>query len=604
MKLVYRCILISATLCLSFSSISQLRSARQLIDRAYLYDYPEGYVILKDGTKIEGTFSKVNSSNLRITDGYPTTYNLNHQSILEIGSSMKVPKRNAALRWYSWKKKEVAQSVYGLVGGTDEKSTSSEFQDGYILLRNGEKIEGLISIEGRYTYGSFALSSASLYIDKKNSKKYSFEEIEAYGRHIPLNTSPYYTWEMKLGLVGGKKSKTKPTPGWIELKDGTMKSGELMVIYERIVGPKKPPEGNVQPPKDFKISWYPLEFEIDGEEEPFPASDVAAYGLDLIMTDITLPDESNYQASGIFVKRKPGNTEGIVDKFIEKMNFHPGFVIDSDGTKHEGKVAYWPGPDVYRGVYLEPATGEKLMVFYDDKIKESEQNIATLDIEDYESFDDLTSKKVIVKVNGHIVDLAGNEIKGNITLNEYGGWWARSIDFMTTEGDAMVFGGNNERIKYFVLNTDSTDTWFVQRKSVFVKASKTGKSLIYLDNPFPETLSGAGRFVSGLVGSAAGALANSDLDVELDKDPHQGAREMFEDMPTNEFFQVTEEKIIYIPKSNESIVMAKKGLYGVNILLNGCHDYHSLDKKTKKSMVSMEKFEEVFQYLDDCYTKQ
>lgn len=198
---------------------------------------------------------------------------------------------------------------------------------------------------------------------------------------------------------------------------------------------------------------------------------------------IDMDDVFAYGITGLTINMLTNNLDKSYS--AEEMNFHPGSVTTKDGKKLEGYVAYFPDPGNYYGVYVASKFDEPVTILNMKEIDKVVQDIALI-----EAFDPGGAVASGVKtggttnsaINGYVVGLDGIKYEGTVTLTGDKGFWCAGVDFTDKDNQASKFGGANKQIAYCVIG----DNLYVQHESVFMKAEKMGAPLAIYNNPYPD----------------------------------------------------------------------------------------------------------------------
>lgn len=129
-----------------------------------------------------------------------------------------------------------AQANESPAGAYQWKKGKTEFQDGYVILKSGKRMDGKISLIG-------SPSAVTEIAYKGDGKELNFPaaSLRAYGlinvnpnaststSNVPVNESPESMYEWRsMGIVMGKEiHHSVPRQGYMVLKDGTRYEGEL-----------------------------------------------------------------------------------------------------------------------------------------------------------------------------------------------------------------------------------------------------------------------------------------------------------------------------------------------------------------------------------------
>ncbi|UXX79336.1 hypothetical protein N7E81_18445 [Reichenbachiella carrageenanivorans] len=426
----------------------------------YFDDYEQGYVVLRDGNKIEGTVSikqYEKQNKMDVTDASGTKYKFNVRSLKEWGLSINIPENKSPLSYYDWK--------------NDKRKQNSEPERGFVQLNSGETLEGKILIEGESSDSPlagnnfFAIESLTFVDESGIEKEYLRKDIKAFGRILPWDLAPKHLIMSGSAEIMGK-TKTKKTPGFVITNEGERIEGDIQLVVKNSMK------------VDSKIKSDLIDeiyIDVDGSTQKLGLDDIYAYGL----TDLTINKITNNQD---------------IKYTIEEMNFHPGTLKTKDGNTKKGYLAYFPTPGNYYGVYFAENLNAQVDIVPFSEIADATQEISLIEAFSGYGMDMPTSKNT--NTNGYIVDLSGRKYNGTISLVNDNDWWAKSINFVDEDNNKISYGGNEAQpITYFVLD----GTMYVQNKDVFVKTEGTQSPLTLLNNPYVDNSNKLGNMAMGMV---------------------------------------------------------------------------------------------------------
>lgn len=575
----------------------------------YFDDFDNGFVELRDGTKINGKISIKNyekDGRISVTSADGEKYKFDVRSLSVWGLNINIPKNYSPLTYYDWK--------------NQKRKETKEPERGFVILTNGETKQGKIQIEGRSSDSPLAAENyfaieALTYVDKSgNATKYEREQIKGFGRVLPWALTPSELFQWQKGEAMGRR-KTKHQPGYLVMNDGTKVEGEMQLVVKNKLprtkggddmGMASMAAGN-EPRNDDKIRSSivdEIQFRRDGKDEKISLDDVFAYGL----KDVTIDMLTN---------------NGDRAYLIEEMNFHPGSVTTNDGTKRDGFLAYFPAPDNYYGVYFATKRNEPVTTIELKNIKSITQEISLIG-----AFGE-DEPKGNTNINGYIIALDGRQYDGTISLVDDNDWWTRAITFTDKEGNTINYGGENGMIAYFVKD----DTMYAQEGSIFVKAEQLASPLALYTNPFPDNSTALGRFamaqatniVAGVAATAAAGAtwgAQSKYGISTKGLEINGKKSEGLDFGGDVGTAVGDGVMQMISKGSGKEKLPSKAKRGeqlkvINIntgetvnadettwemMLEGCKEFLSLDNKSQKAMIKGDN-REVVAYLNKCYSK-
>lgn len=426
---------------------SQLRSPRSATPFPYFDDYKDGYVVLRDGNRIDGNISMKDfekDDNIIITDKQGNKYSIDPQSLKDFGLNMQLPVSVSQLDYYEW--------------NNLKKRENKDPERGFVTLTSGETKTGKIKIEGSssdsYLAGKnyFALDKLTFY-DKDGTKtEYKKEQVKEYGKIFPWAFAPYSSFAWNSSMAFGRR-KTKAMNGYVITNDGRRVEGNMKLSAMTINDNRG---GYINGPVVEII------FEREGKDEKIDIDDVFAFGL----TGATINSLTNNMSTS-YVN--------------EEMNFHPGSVTTSDGKKREGLVAYFPTAGNYYGVYFATKPDEPVTIIAMKDITDVQQDISLV-----EAFDDGTAEKTTnTNINGYVIGLDGNKYEGTLALIDDHGFWCRGIDFTNKDNKKQKFGGNDAGMAYAMVNGNV----YVEHDRFLMKAVKNSYPLILFNNPHPDNTS-------------------------------------------------------------------------------------------------------------------
>jgi hypothetical protein len=570
-----------------------MNRAYSLSPQAYYEKYDEGFIVLRDGSKIEGKIEKGAKISVTTKDGNKLKIDL--YSIHHYGLNIHIPQNYSPMSYYDW-----------------SSTGTKKSQRGFAKLKSGEILDGKIRITGnRFSSEDFLVET--LYFTDATGKEtaYTREQLKGYGRILPWSLTPYDAWQWSMGFEAGDVifSKAK-LPGFVVLPNGKRVEGEIQVTSK---------EGN----KDV-AAVDQITIKHDGIKEKFSPDDVLAFGL----SNMTINSITN---------------KGKITYPLEEMNFHEGSVTTKDGKEMKGWVAYQPKPNAYYGVFFATAKDQPITIIPNDQLQLVDQNIATI-----EAYDDgsitpvkVDAAKVNTNINGHIITLGGIIIEGTVKITEDNDWWVKGMDFVNKEGVAMTFGGTNKPISCFV--TDGKI--YIQYENIFVKGEVMAAPLTLYSDPFPPKVGGVGgdllSFMSQDISNVAGAKVssgvlaqqirhNNDMKVTVNKngqDTELSGTELAYDVGAGTsnimntgILKLTgnstvpvkgtrkDEYFIYDIRTAENTrVIYEAGspmaFNHMEVFLEGCLDFYSLTKDEQKVLLDKKNYVGAIEYLNKCYTK-
>lgn len=568
----------------------------------YFDDFDKGFIVLRDGSKIEGELSIKNyekDGRISITSNDGKKYKFDVKSIDIWGLDINIPINYSPLSYYDWK--------------NQKRKENKEPERGFVILTSGETLQGRIQIEGRSSDSPLAAENyfaieTLTFVDKTGkTTQYKREQIKGFGRVLPWSLTPSELFEWQRGEAMGRR-KTKHATGYVIMNDGRKIEGEMQLVVKN-----KLPRTKSSGADDFMMGREPenldktrsdivdeIHFTRDGRDEKIDLDDVFAYGL-----------------SGVTINKLTNN--GDRSYLIEEMNFHPGSVTTQDGKTMKGFVAWFPSPGNYYGVYFATQKDEPVVCIQMKDIRDVTQDISIID-----AFDMGDDMPVAKPANGYIVAVDGTEYKGHIALVDDNEWWVRSIEFTDEDGNRVNYGGDNEGIAYCVKDGEM----YIQHESVFVKGDRMAAPLALYTNPYPDNSTALGRFAmstvqgavsSGISRATWGAQMKHGISargVEINGRKSEGADFAYNvgDAAADNLMQMiskatrAKEKLPSKAKRGEQLMIvnintgevAPSDADNLEILLEGCSSFLSLDSKSQKAMIKSGNTP-VVDYLNKCY---
>lgn len=585
---------IQAQQSLSESRYEGMNRAYSLSPIAYYEKFDDGYIVLRDGSKIEGKIEKLDQK-VSVTTKDGKKFKISLYSIHHYGLNLHIPQNYSPLSYYTWNGKGTAKP-----------------ERGFAILKSGETLDGKIRMTGDKFSGTDFLVETLYFTDASGKETaYTRDQLKGYGRILPWALSPYEVWQWSLAVVNGAV-KSKAKPGFVMLTSGKRIDGEIQISA-------------LVDNKDLEFVDQ-ISITHDGKKEKINVDDVLAFGLDNMTINAMTKNRS-------------------VTYPLEEMNFHEGSVVTKDGKEIKGFVAYQPKPKAYYGVYFATGLDQPITIIPNDQLQRVDQNIVTI-----EAFDDgsaapvnaATDKaNVNTNINGYIISLDGAISEGTVKITEDNEWWANGMDFVNKEGVATTFGGTNKPISCFV--TDNKI--YVQYENIFVKGETMAGPLTIYSDPFPPKVGGIGgdvlNFMSQDVSNAVGAQVSSGVlaqQLRYNKDIHAtvtqngqetdlsglGAAYYVGQSTSNALntgiLKLTENKTVPVKGSrkdeyfiydirtaeNTRVIYeagSPEALNHMEVFLEGCLDFYALTNDEQKVLLDKKNYVGAIQYLNTCYTK-
>lgn len=483
-KWTTRLLLVAATFLSHDSKSQDLRPGFSLTPLPFFNDYEEGFVVLRDGSQIDGIidlkdYEKTGSRIvMKSKDG--KKYSLSVYSMKYFGLNIKVPRNMSPLHFYDWK--------------TEKRKETRGPERGFAVLASGETLDGKIHVEGKtsdspWAAGNYFAIETLSYMDKSGKiTPYTRDQVKSFGRILPWELSPQEMWQWQ-AMVSLGKQKTKFQPGFLIMSDGKRVEGDMqLVVKNKMSRSSAEYGGQTIRPKTYSDLVDEIYFKRDGKDEKISLDDVFAYGI----ANMTINTLTN-KGARLYLK--------------EEMNFHDGSVTTKAGKKLEGFVAYRPYASNYYGIYYAAKPDDPITMIPRDEIQEVIQNISLL-----EAFDDGTGSGTAPKpntnMNGYVIQTDGVKFEGTVKLVEDNEWWVRSIEFIDKDGNVVKYGDTNPAISCFSIN----GTVYVQSENVFVKTEMSPAPFTMFLNPYPPKGSFGAMMLNEVVSTAVGMAAGEALE--------------------------------------------------------------------------------------------
>jgi len=591
----------------------------------FFNDYDDGFVVLRDGTKLTGKINikdyEKSGEKINLTTKEGKKYKLNTYSIKYFGLNINIPRNMSPLNLYDWK--------------NEKRKENKDFERGFVVLTSGDTLDGKIHIEGRSSdsqraEGNFFAIETLTFQDKSGKEtELTREKIKSFGRIMPWELSPAEMWEWQKSEAFGKR-KSKTQKGFVLMNDGTRLEGDMRLVIKNSMkthtNPSSDPFANQDKPRNKIFSDLVDEIWMirDGKDLKLELDDVYAFGVaGMTINTLTNKGARQYQR--------------------EEMNFHPGVVTTRDGKKYEGQLALRPYDQNYYGVYFAQSNDEPIKIIPMNEITSIIQDVGAI-----EAFGEEAKPKANSNINGYIVQKDGTRMNGTVKLEGDNGWYAQSISFTDEESHTLKFGGTDGTVSHAAIGDDI----YMQFEDFFIKADANSRPFVLVQDPFPAK-KGMGGFAQGLamnmaamavgevVGMAVADAQRGGLDlsgVEMDGQNMGGmaAPVVLRDEKGNVSG--------YIPRTNAQNIIGssvsgmalkamqqemdkkarKEGpkkddksffLYNVDtrenphtnsttweIYLEGCIDFHGLDKASQKKL--LEDSKGALAYLNTCMSKK
>lgn len=589
--------IVQAQQTLSESRYEGMNRAYSLSPQTYYEKFDDGYVVLRDGSRIEGKIKKL-PQKISITTKEGKKFKISLYSVHHYGLNLNIPQNYSPLSYYDW----------------NGSSATKKPQRGFVKLKSGETLDGKIRLKGnRFSKEDFLAETVYFTDIAGKETAYAKEQVKGYGRILPWVLTPYDTWQWSMAFESTDLIYSKPKlPGFVVLANGKRIEGEIQIF---MIADNK----NIETVDQISIKH-------DGVKEKLSTGDVLAFGL------------SNMTINAITKK-------GSVTYPLEEMNFHEGSVTTKDGTEMKGFIAYQPKPNAYYGVYFATGLDQPITIIPNDQLQRVDQNISTREVFDDGSVVPVKAvaddSKVNTNIAGYIISLDGIITEGTVKITEDNDWWVKGIDFVNKEGATMTFGGTNTPISCFVTNNKV----YIQYENIFVKGEVMASPLTIYSDPFPPKVGGIGgdvlNFMSQDISNAVGArissgvLAqqlrhNKDIKATVTQNGQEtdlsglGAAyyvgESTSNIMNNGILKLTENKtspvkgsrkdeyFIYDIRTAENTRViygagSPEALNHMEVFLEGCLDYYNLSSEEQKVLLDKKNYAGAIEYLNTCYTK-
>lgn len=338
--------------------------ARQTGFHPYTTEYDNGYVILLDGTQLEGKISLVGNAyddvyGIRIKTNSGEKYSFIPRSLKEYGLSNSIV--NDTPGAFTWVEVDrgVSRFMTGTSGGNKAVSEGRNgYTDfGYVTTKNGKTYEGRIDIkEVKQKIKKFDVKTA-------DKEKYSFDAEEVSNFGVKQYKDPKFIGPLGI-LETGYKSQS--LPGFVEPTSGQKQTGYIQVSRKG----------------DF-TSQVQLRASEKGKATKYKYEDIKTYGINVT--------KEHWKAA---VER--GNV--AYELVHPELKFFPGSLTLSDGTNKEGLVAK-TSLSALSDIYFLEKEDAPLQYYASDELEYYQQNLPAGTMEAYEQ-----SVYEATHVNGHLID--------------------------------------------------------------------------------------------------------------------------------------------------------------------------------------------------------
>ncbi len=436
-----------------------------------------------------------------------------------------------------------AQTNDSPAGAYQWKKGKTEFQNGYVVLKSGKKMEGKISLRG----GAAQVSEVAY---EGNGKELTFPvaSLKSYGLNDvnpnastsvsgdPINESPesMYDWQNRGVVMGKVILATVPRAGYVVLKNGTRYEGEL----------KLRKKAGVLEDIDIKTATG---------KEKFDVQDVARYGYTISEAEV---------AQINLAKETKKSFQGNINASSGKQSGEITIVL-LPGKYYSERIIF-KGPDGK----LVDHTPQTITGFNYVNNKGKQVTYTVID-----------KKFLIEQFNGKTFQVYLNP--NPTSINEFATSLAKAaINAGTTAAATAAVKKDQEKNNY-VSNMDSV-----------IRVSSAEQLITLRDQ------------IASLAGyeSAQDAINNSDNEsLKTNLSALELAIQGKQTASTSGGI-LNEEWIIFNKVSNEKTIAYKsKYKNQIDALLMGCDKYLELNKSQQNDLQKWNNLEQTMKLLDDCY---
>ncbi len=417
-------------------------------------------------------------------------------------------------------------------------------QEGYVVLKSGKRLDGIISLKGSPQYVEeinyegngrqflLPVSALASYGLQGNNKSEGGTSATSYG---PINESPASMYEWKLvGEVMEKEIHVSvPRDGYVEMRNGKR--------YEGVLKLKK---------KAGVLTNF--EVKTSSGKEKGKIQEVSRYGYNMSKEEL---EQQQFEAM--------------------KLDYYPGKLISED-TETEGEIAIVPmaGKFYGKGVLFKTKNG---------KIKEFKADAVDVVIQRVEG-----KERKMIAVKGAIVE---EEFHGKnfmlyrnpqpTTVNNFASSLVKSGAQMGTSIAAGAIANKDAEKRGYESNMDSiirvasTEELIAIQEGMIGLAGYSSKEDFMERAPDGSLKSNVAAIDLALIGREIGA---SDL-------------EIFNKEWIIKNLQTGEETVVY--KNDFDDLMEP--------LLKGCYEYLTMEKSDQRACRNWNNLHQTLQMLDNCY---
>lgn len=522
-----------------------------------------GVIELTDGTLIKGQIAK--ASNSDFTDIYFAT---DENSIIkgyfaaEIENSLQTisPETMASYDALMYDRNHAQDYLIQRPAQWDYESKDdmgyvTKFQQGYLIMTNGEEKVGALSVTASGSLFRYVL------IENGEKVKYSGNDVKEHGLIVnQANT------EFSQHLFLSTKR-----PGFVRLTGSD----------KYIKGILKLRVGN---PGSQMAATEPTTIQVDGEKYDLEGVDVFGF------TDVPMADMTK---NGTLIYEEP------------KRNFHPGsFTLN--GTSKEGFIA-WGRPNgagEYKAIFFAEKMDGVANVYY---LKEGVSNVVqTIQprveqpkpiVDEFVEASDTTTS---AKNPGYVITTSGEKIEGEIqVMIQPKKWYPTDVVLTRADGSVTQYSNDNSLTK-FVMNVGGSEKEYLYYKGAYVEVLQRDGDLVHFRNPFPTTNS-----VGANILNAAIQKEQNDVNAESARKAEiaeaEGRMAVQATITINEIKIYAVEFLIFDETTGRTTMYVPNQFYYsfVEAELEGCIEYLTASAEEKGNLKKMKNPLETLEFLNE-----
>jgi len=457
-----------------------------------------------------------------------------------------------------------SEGSFGNVSVTESSSSETEFQPGYLILADGTKKVGALSVNTINGVNKFTLKVG------ENKEKYNQKQVRDYGLIIA-------------------EAKTIFPKNWFNPQFWLSKKRIGFIVLtgsnEFITGPMK-----IKSVVDEETGNVRTDFIVDGNK--YNIANIDLYGI----MDVAAEDLIG---------------EGVLIYSDPKQNFNPGS-FEINGSKKEGWIAWYRPNDAgeYDAFFFSEEQNGIANVYYQSRgASNVVQNIEEV-IEEYDPLEDsfLATKTIDkeVKNNGYVITANDEKLEGAVQLSFPPKlWFATDVTLTKTDGTVLNYT-NDGALKKVVVNLDGVEKEFVNFENEYVEVLQRDGDLLHFRNPHPTTPT----FTSDLANQIVGAGLN-ELNKELTTAALLSGAELTEPVLTKngevvdftevENFTLYEKEFIVFDEVNNRYAMyiPKKYFNQIENELMGCIEFLIMEKDEKNGLRKMQRPLQTMKFINE-----